>query len=79
MQWDYSYRLSAALICFPHVAPRYAQPYAILHRGTKKIDAKHRRRTSPKRPIVCKCDNKVSNEQLRPMKNFLKSIELTNN
>ena len=55
MQWDYSYRLSAALICFAHVAPRYAQPYVILHRDTKQIEAKHRRRTCPKRPVVCKC------------------------
>ena len=39
MQWDYSYRLSDVLICFAHVAPRYAQPYVILYSGTEKIDA----------------------------------------
>ena len=36
MQWDYSYRLSAPLICFPHLAPRYARPYVILPRGMKQ-------------------------------------------
>ena len=78
MQWNFSYRLSDVLICFSHVAPRYAQPYAILHRETKS------RCETPAQDVI---ETSLSSQMWshmtvwsRPMKNrdFLTNIELYN-